>query len=239
MDPYYVIMKLPGQEREEFLMIIPFVPNGRPNMISWLAARSDGDGYGTMLNYQFSTGSSVYGPTQVDAAINQDPVISAQRSLWDRQGSRVILGNLLVLPIEDSLIYVQPLYLEAQQTRLPQLKRVIVFYRRAAAEGGEANDVQVVVMEPTLSEALRAAFGAGIEALAEDEGQPQPGEEPGEPQPDDLPPADLDAATQRLVDRAAAQFEAAQAAQQQGDWAEYGRQIQALERTLRQLQGLQ
>ena len=159
MEAYYVIMKLPGAPKEEFLLMLPFVPNGRQNMISWLGARSDLPDYGKSLNYIFSKSYTVFGPSQVEATINQDPEISSQRTLWGQQGSQVILGNLLVVPIEDSLLYVQPLYLQSTQTELPQLKRVIVFYRAPAPAGGQGNAQQVVAMKPTLSEALLAAFG--------------------------------------------------------------------------------
>ncbi len=159
MDAYYVIMKLPGNPKEEFLLMLPFVPNGRQNMIAWLGARSDMPSYGKALNYVFSSSYTVFGPSQVEATINQDPAISAQRTLWGQQGSQVIMGNLLVTPIEDSLLYVQPLYLQSTQTQLPQLKRVIVFYRAPAPAGGQGNAEQVVAMEPTLGEALVAAFG--------------------------------------------------------------------------------
>ncbi len=163
MQAYYVIMRLPGEEKEEFLLMIPFVPNGRQNMIAWLGARSDVPQYGTALNYLFSKSTTVFGPNQVESAINQDPEISSQRTLWGQQGSQVILGNLLVVPIEDSLLYVQPLYLQSDQTQLPQLKRVIVFYRAPALAGGDGNAKQVVAMEPTLGEALVAAFGEGFD----------------------------------------------------------------------------
>ena len=132
MEAYYVIMRLPGADKEEFVLMLPFVPNGRSNMISWLGARSDMPDYGKSINYIFSTSTTVFGPSQVEATINQDTEISAQRTLWGQQGSQVILGNLLVTPIEDSLLYVQPLYLQSDQTQIPQLKRVIVFYRAPA-----------------------------------------------------------------------------------------------------------
>ena len=161
MSAFYVIMRLPGAEKEQFLLILPFTPNTRPNMISWLGAQSDGAAYGESVVYQFSESTTVFGPAQVEAAINQDPTISAQRSLWDQQGSRVILGNLIIVPIEDSLLYVQPLYLVGEQTQLPQLKRVIVFYRMPGESGSESDAEQTVVMAPTLAEALRRRVRRG------------------------------------------------------------------------------
>ena len=227
--------------------MIPFVPNTRPNMVAWLAALSDGQDYGKAVAFQFGKGASVYGPSQVEAAINQDPQISAQRSLWGQQGSRVIMGNLLVIPIEDSLLYVQPLYLESEQTQLPQNKRVIVFYQMSASAEGSPGR-QVVVMQPTLQEALVDAFGnapdvgpvtggtgggtgggAGGGTGGGTGGTGQGGTATG----------NVSARAQRLIEQANSQFEAAQAAQQSGDWAEYGRQIEALQQTLSQLQQLQ
>jgi len=245
MSAYYVIMRLPGAEKEQFLLILPFTPNTRPNMISWLGAQSDGAAYGQSVVYQFSEGTSVYGPAQVEAAINQDPQISAQRSLWDQQGSRVILGNLIVVPIEDSLLYVQPLYLVGEQTQLPQLKRVIVFYRMPSKSGSEGGAEQTVVMAPTLSEALVQAFGVTTPI-----GPPGTGGGTGGTGTGGGTGAGtggtgagtgtgLSARALELVQQAGAQFEAAQAAQQAGDWAEYGRQIDALQKTLDQLQQLQ
>ncbi len=114
MNPYYMIMRLPGQTREEFVLIMPFTPNGRTNMIGWLGAESDAPHYGKAVSFEFPSNLSVYGPAQVEAAVNQDPIISAQRTLWGQHGSSVIFGNLIVVPIENSLLYVQPLYLQAE-----------------------------------------------------------------------------------------------------------------------------
>ncbi len=240
MAAYYVIMRLPGAEKEEFLLIMPFTPNTRPNMVAWLGARSDGAAYGSSVLYRFSESTTVFGPAQVEAAINQDPTISAQRSLWDQQGSRVILGNLIIVPVEDSLLYVQPLYLVSEQTQLPQLKRVIVFYRMPGESGSEADAEQLVIMAPTLAEALAEAFGEAPEI-----GPPVAGgaagasEGTGAGEGAGATGAGLSARVQQLIARANEQFEAAQAAQQAGDWAEYGRQIELLQRTLRALQQLQ
>ncbi len=146
VEPYYLIMRLPTAESEEFILLSPFTPQSRNNLVGWLAARSDRDRYGKLLLYQFPKQELVYGPEQVEARINQDPVISEQISLWNRRGSRVIQGNLLVIPIEQSLLYVEPLYLEAEQTSLPSLARVIVVSENRIA------------MAETLDEALKAVF---------------------------------------------------------------------------------
>ena len=146
VEPYYLIMKLPTAESEEFILLLPFTPTQRINLIAWLAARSDGEDYGKLLLYQFPKQQLVYGQEQIEALINQDPVISQQISLWNRQGSRAIQGNLLVIPIERSLLYVEPLYLEAEQNSLPTLVRVIVVYENR------------IVMAETLDQALQAIF---------------------------------------------------------------------------------
>ncbi|XGV97479.1 MAG: UPF0182 family protein [Leptolyngbya sp. BL-A-14] len=146
VEPYYLITSLPTVPFEEFILLLPYTPRQRTNLIAWLAARSDGENYGKLLLYTFPKERLIYGPEQIEARINQDPVISQQISLWNRQGSRAVQGNLLVIPIEQSLLYVEPLYLEATQNSLPTLVRVIVAYENR------------IVMAPTLEEALQAIF---------------------------------------------------------------------------------
>lgn len=146
VEPYYLIMKLPTAESEEFILLHPFTPTKRTNLIAWLAGRLDGNEYGKLLLYQFPKQRLVFGPEQIEARINQDPAISQQISLWNRQGSKAIQGNLLVIPIEQSLLYVEPLYLEAAQNSLPTLVRVIVAYENQIA------------MAETLEQALEVIF---------------------------------------------------------------------------------
>ncbi|MEA5464412.1 UPF0182 family protein [Leptothoe sp. PORK10 BA2] len=146
VEPYYLIMKLPQEEEEEFVLLRPFTPSQRNNLIAWLAARSDGSQYGRMLLYLFPKQELVYGPEQIEARINQDPEISQRISLWNTQGSQANQGNLLVIPIEESLLYVEPLYLEATQNQLPILARVIVAYQNRIAMG------------ETLEQSLQAIF---------------------------------------------------------------------------------
>jgi len=152
VEPYYLIMRLPEETQAEFVLVAPFTPRGRENMTAWLAARIDEPHYGKLQLYKFPRDRLVYGPSQVNTRINQDPTISAQITLWDQQGSEVIRGNLIVIPIGRSTLYVQPLYLQAQQSQLPELKRVVV------ATGNR------LVMEPSLEEGLLRLFGpdAGI-----------------------------------------------------------------------------
>lgn len=149
MAPYYIIMRLPGESQAEFFIMIPMVPSRRDNMIAWLAARCDSPDYGKLIVYEFPKEKLVYGPFQIEARIHQNTEISQQISLWNQMGSRVIRGNLLVIPIENSILYVSPLYLRAEQGHLPELKRVIAAY-------GEH-----VVMKETLAEALTALFTDG------------------------------------------------------------------------------
>jgi uncharacterized protein len=147
MEPYFVLMKLPGEDRLGFLLMIPVTPRNRDNMIAWIAARSDFPGYGEMIVYKLSKDNLILGPLQIEATIDQDTTIARQLTLWDQRGSRVIRGNLLVIPINQSFLYVEPLFLLAEGTNIPQLKRVIV------------SDGNHLAMEPTLAEALQAVFG--------------------------------------------------------------------------------
>ncbi|MEM8828584.1 MAG: UPF0182 family protein [Cyanobacteria bacterium P01_G01_bin.19] len=144
--PYYLITKLPTATEEEFILLHPYTPTSRPNLIAWLAARSDGEEYGKLLLYKFPKQKLIYGSNQIEALINQDPVISQQISLWNREGSRAIQGNLLIIPIEESLLYVEPLYIEAEENSLPTLARVIVIYENQ------------IVMAETLEEGIDAVF---------------------------------------------------------------------------------
>ncbi|MGP0629834.1 UPF0182 family membrane protein [Nitrospina sp. 32_T5] len=146
MQPYYTIMKLPKKDKEEYILMLPFTPRNKENLSAWMVARSDGAHYGKMAAYTFPKQKLVYGPSQVVARINQDAVISRQISLWDQRGSNVIQGNLLVIPVDESLIYVRPLYLKAEGGKIPELKRVIVSY------------LDQVAMEPTLQQALAKIF---------------------------------------------------------------------------------
>ncbi|MFH1978764.1 MAG: UPF0182 family protein [Candidatus Aenigmatarchaeota archaeon] len=165
MMPYYVIMKLPGDVEEEFILMIPFTPRGKDNMIGWMAAKSDLPDYGKLVVFTFSKQELVYGPLQIEARIDQDTDISQKITLWSQAGSNVFRGNTLVIPIEDSILYVEPLFLQAtEQGSVPQLKQVIVSHGNR------------VVMEATLQEALDAIFGKTTT---------KPGEEPTEPQTDE------------------------------------------------------
>ena len=147
LEPYYVIMKLPGEETEEFSLILPFTPRNKQNTIAWLAGRSDGDNLGKLRAYRFPTDDLVFGPAQIEARIDQDPGISSQLTLWEGAGSEVIRGNLLMIPIGESFLFIEPIYLQAESSRIPELKRVMV------ANGNN------IALEPTFQRALDVVFG--------------------------------------------------------------------------------
>jgi hypothetical protein len=218
MEPYYTMMKLPGEQEAEFIQMLPFTPRSRDNLASWMVARSDGEDYGKLQVFQFPKQTLVFGPQQVVARINQDQVISPQITLWNQQGSQVIQGTLMVIPIEESLIYVRPLYLRAQAGRIPELTRVIVAYQNR------------IVMEPTLDLAIARLFGLGDRAAAP---ALKPGETaptaPAPPAAGTAAPAGFDAAAfERMAADARDTYQRAVEAQRAGDWARYGEEIKRL-----------
>ncbi len=147
VEPYYLIMRLPGEDEVQFVLLTPFTPRGKNNMVAWLAARSDSGEYGRRTVFRFPKTELIYGPAQIEARIDQDTEISRDLTLWGQRGSEVIRGHLLVIPMNGSILYVEPIYLQAEATRLPEMKRVIAAYRDR------------VVMRDTLDQALRAVFG--------------------------------------------------------------------------------
>ncbi|MGA2263513.1 MAG: UPF0182 family protein [Acidobacteriota bacterium] len=210
MSPYYTIMRLPQEKQEEFILMLPFTPGRKDNLSAWMVARSDGDRYGQLVVYRFPKQKLVYGPKQIVARINQDADISKQLSLWDQHGSQVIQGTLLVIPIEEALLYVRPLYLRGESAKIPELKRVIVAYENRIA------------MEETLEAAIAKIF----------QGEVAPAETPvpaGTPQPGATVPASL-------IRQASEAYDRAIQAQRQGDWATYGEEIKKLGALLTQLQ---
>ena len=214
MEPYYTIMRPPGEQKEEFILLTLFNPARRDNMIAWMAARSDPPNYGRLIVFNFPKQKLVYGPRQIDARIDQDPIISQQLALWNQRGSTVIRGSLLAIPIDQSLIYVQPLYLAAsEQGALPELRRVIVAYGNQIA------------MEPTLEQSLSRIFGGRLAAA--------PVAAAAAPRPD--PPAGGAAGARELGQRAWESWTRAQDALRRGDWAAYGAEQKRLEEALRGL----
>jgi uncharacterized membrane protein (UPF0182 family) len=208
MAPYYTIMRLPQENKEEFILMLPYTPGRKDNLSAWMVARSDGENYGRLVVYRFPKQKLVYGPRQIVARINQDAEISRQISLWDQRGSQVIQGNLLVIPIEEALIYVRPLYLRASSGKIPELKRVIVAYENRIA------------MEETLEASLARIFGGELptgQGLEEKIGAAQP-----------APKAASAEGVPNLIQRAGDAYDRAIQAQRQGDWSRYGEEIKKL-----------
>ena len=245
MEPYYIITKLPEETREEFLLMVPYTPANKDNMIGWLAARCDGAGYGDLVVYSLPKDKLVFGPMQLEARIDQQPEISAQLTLWGQGGSEVIRGNLLAIPIESSFLYVEPIYLQATQeveqpqqfggpeeeeeptqrrqqqqrppgpssgnTSIPELKQVIVAF------GGQ------VIMRDTFEEALVELFGSGDRSLAGDADVAAVSD-----------PSETRSAASIAVD-AEKHYENVRKALQSWNWSQAGREMQSLERAIRDL----
>lgn len=213
MQPYYTIMKLPGEAGAEFIQMLPFTPRQKDNLAAWMVARSDGEHYGKLMVFQFPKQKVVYGPRQVVARINQDQVISPQITLWNQQGSQVIQGNLLVIPIEQSLLYIRPLYLRAAGGRIPELKRVIVAHQNQ------------IVMDETLDAALERVFPRGG------------GQQRQAAEAKAVASAQVDSAVTDLAALAQLHYQRALKAQREGDWALYGEEIKRLGEVLQKLTG--
>ncbi|MBI3945787.1 MAG: UPF0182 family protein [Armatimonadetes bacterium] len=238
MRPYYVIMELPDGDRAEYILMLPFTPIGdKQNMIAWMAARNDGEHLGKLVVYKFPKQKLVYGPYQVDALIDQLPQISEKLSLWDRAGSKVNRAPVMAIPIEESLLYVEPLYLQAERSQMPELKQVIVAY------AGQ------VVMADNLQAGLAAVFGgdvgAGSAVVAAVPGAepaapaPPAGTPPAAARPSPAPPAaggtPVTPRVRQLIGEADGQYRRAQDALRRGDWAAYGAEMKRLSETLGEL----
>ena len=213
MDSYYLIMKLPEEKREEYVLLAPYTPSKRDNLAAWFAARCDDPSYGKLIVYTFPRDRLVFGPRQVDARIDQDSFISQQLTLWGQRGSQVIRGSLQIIPIEKSLLYIQPLYLAAEDKGgLPEMRRVVVAY--------ENN----VVMEENLEQCLAALFGSRKAGPVAGGGAP-------------VTAATKKASVQELAKEAGQIFDKAKTLQRQGDWAGYGEQLKRLEQVIKELVG--
>ncbi|NJN97096.1 MAG: COG1615 family transporter [Anaerolineales bacterium] len=221
VEPYYVVLRLPGGTQDEYVLTQPFTPNNKDNLIAWLAGRSDGENYGQLVAYRFPKQELVFGPLQIEGRIDQDPEISAQLTLWSQSGSQVIRGNLLVLPIDNSLLYVEPLYLQAVNGQIPELKRVIV------VSGDQ------VIMRETLAEGLQALFSESAPPLTSTESPTPPAEtEPGADVAPAVPTEPLSDDLNQLALTASDHYEAAQEALQRGDWATYGEELEKMKAAL-------
>jgi uncharacterized membrane protein (UPF0182 family) len=217
----HIVMRLPGERSPEFILMRPFTPRQKDNLAAWMVVRNDGDNYGKLRVYSFPRQSLVFGPAQVVNRMNQDTEIARQISLWDQRGSEVIRGELLVIPIEESLIYVQPLYLRAQNGRIPELKRVVVAHENRVA------------MDSTLELGLARLFGgSGSQLAAADEPRAQPTPPAGAATGAATPAPTANA---QLIREAAQAYDRARAAQRAEDWAAYGVEMRRLGDLLRRL----
>jgi len=216
MQPYYIIMRLLQENEEEFLLMLPFTPVNKNNTIGWLAGRCDGENYGKLLAYHFPKERLVYGPSQIENRIQQDTIITEQFALWDRGGSQVIRGNLLMIPLGKSNLYVEPVFLQAESGGLPELKRVIV------AAGDK------IVMQRTLEESMAVIFGTDVRATG-------PAIEPAlPPEPESVVSAELAG----LIEQALQHYEQAQQYLKAADWTGYGKELDALKAVLNKLNEL-
>jgi len=214
MEPYYITMKLPDEEKEEFVLMLPFTPNKRQNMIAWMAARNDGEHYGELLVYRFPKQKTIYGPQQIENRINQNAQISQQLNLWSQGGSRVIRGNMLVIPIEDTLLYLEPLYIESSnETSLPEVKQIILSYG------------DYIVMESTFEQAMERL----LELV-------NAGKPPAETGPGQAPGAPLVRTADELLQEFADLFKRYQEAMAAGKWSEAGRIMESIQARIQQWQ---
>lgn len=212
MLPYYAVMQLPGNTKAEYVLVLPFTPVNRQNLVAWMAARCDGANYGHVVVDQFSKDVHAYGPMQVEASIDQDPGISGQLTLWNQKGSQVLRGNLITVPLAGKLLYVQPLFLQAEESSLPELTRVIVFYDGRVA------------MDKDLNTALGQIFNFTGQSVPSPATVQQTGP---------ATPANLDQTA--LTKKANDLYQQALNAQRAGDWAGYGKAISDLGGILKQM----
>ncbi len=214
VEPYYTIMRLPGVDKEEFVLLMPFTPVGKDNISAWMCARSDGDRYGQLLVYRFPKKRLIYGPLQIEARIDQDPEISRQFTLWSQKGSQIIRGNMLVVPIAGSLLYVEPIFLKAEKGEIPELKRVIV-------SSGDK-----VVMAESIDEALAALFGTDFSSEDDTPSQPQTAAGNKEAAATSLSPSEAIRIGLEHLEKAKDKLRGM-------DWQGFGRELDSLEKTLR------
>jgi uncharacterized membrane protein (UPF0182 family) len=223
MSPYYTIMRLPGERQAEFIQMLPFTPRLKDNLAAWMVARSDGENYGRLAVFQFPKQSLVYGPRQVVTRINQDEVIAPQITLWSQQGSTVIQGTLLVIPIEESLLYVQPLYLRAAGGRIPELKRVIVSYNNRIVMAESLTLALERIFNPAATQRAQAAATGADDDDGEDSAQPAAAAGAAAP---------ARATLAELAAQARSHMARADRALRDGNWTLYGQQMERLRKVL-------
>ncbi|HHV74581.1 MAG TPA: UPF0182 family protein [Thermoanaerobacterium sp.] len=205
-ESQYIIMRLPGEKTAEYVLMIPYTPATKDNMVAWMAARMDGNNYGKLVVYKFPKSTVVYGPMQIENMIDQDPNISKEMSLWDQKGSSIIRGNLLTLPIDDSMLYVEPIYIQSSnENAIPEVKRVILAYK------------DKIVMEDTLANALNKLFNL---------------QAPTQPQ---VPQVQTNETQQELIKKANDIYNNAMNASKNGDWTDFGKNLDELGNVLNDL----
>lgn len=228
VEPYYVITRLPESTKDEFLLIVPLIRASRKNMVAWMSARCDTPNYGQLIVYRFPSGERVDGPSQVKGRIDSNTEISQQLTLWGQLGSSVVRGDLLAIPIENSVLYIEPLYLESTTTQIPEFKRVIV------ALGDR------IAMEETLEQAMAKVVGvSSLPTVATAEHHMAGSVKPGATAPQTAPPSAPSPAlneVRALAQQAREQYQRAQELQRKGDWAGYGKELKALDKTLNELE---
>ena len=228
IDPYFVLMQLPGEQaHNEFVLMLPFTPAGRNNLIGWMAGRSDGDKYGKLLIYNFPKSRLIDGPLQIEARIDQNAELSSQFTLWNQQGSHVLRGHLLVIPIGQALLYVEPIYLKAESSPMPELRLVVLATQDRLGFG------------KTFQEAMTSIFGELAQPSTQEkteapkdkpaEGSPKPTTSPAPAQPGQP------ASVQQLVDKAVQEFDEYQRLTSQGKLGEAGQKLEQHKRTLEDL----
>ena len=219
-EAYYVVMRMPGEAEAEFLLLQPMLPINRPNMIAWVAARNDGDAYGTTRVYRFPAETTIFGPAQIEARIDQDPIISEQFTLWRNSGSNVIRGNLIVVPVRDSLLYLQPIYLQSTGSAFPEFRRIVVASPRQVVWGASLGEALRLLLEAEGDGPPPSSPPPGPEPSPTpqptDPTQPTPSPDPADPLPDDVA---------GLIEYADRHYQLAEAALRDGDLATYADEI--------------
>ena len=224
IEPYFVLMQLPGEkEGLEFVEILPFTPSNRNNMIGWIAGRCDGDAYGSLLAYNFPKSRLVDGPLQIDARIDQNAQLSGQFTLWNQQGSHVQRGHLLVIPIARSLLYVEPIYLKAERSPMPELRLVVLATQDRLAYGAN------------FDEALNNLFGEAATKPGATENKPATQQPSASPQPGQSPQTSATPSVQQLINRAVQEFDDYQRLTSEGKLGEAGKKLEEHKRTLEEL----
>ena len=256
MEPYYIITRLPGEDEPEYILMLPFTPAERNNMVAWMAARSDGENYGGLKLYDLPRTELAFGPSQIESRIDQSAYISQLLSLWDQQGSSVIRGNLLVLPVENSMVYIEPIFLQADRGALPELRQVIVAYGNMVIMEDDLETALEVIFgerEPTMDvdpdelevdepldpeEAPEVMMPEDLEEPVDVEEEPLPEEVP-EPEMPEEEPVEIDIEIpddySDLIDRTVEVYEEAQTAISEGDWQTYGERMAELQELLSRL----